>query len=115
MSWRVIGSPGFPFHEDRIRADAGAAYDRAFHPAGTARQLVAILRSPDRTPDLEALDVPTLVIHGDSDPLVDPSGGRATAAAVPGARLWTIAGMGHDLPAELFGQFADRVAAHCGL
>jgi pimeloyl-ACP methyl ester carboxylesterase len=114
-SWRVIGSPGFPFHEDRVRADAGVAYDRAFHPAGTARQLVAILCSPDRTPDLKALDVPTLVIHGESDPLVDPSGGRATAAAIPGATLWTIEGMGHHLPAELFGGFADRVAAHCGL
>jgi pimeloyl-ACP methyl ester carboxylesterase len=51
------------------------------------------------------------VIHGESDPLIDPSGGRATAAAVPGARLWTIPGMGHDLPPELFGEFADRVAA----
>jgi pimeloyl-ACP methyl ester carboxylesterase len=114
-TWRVIGSPGFPFHEDRVRADAGVAYDRAFHPDGTARQLVAILSSPDRTPDLKALEVPTLVIHGASDPLVDPTGGQATAAAVPGAALWMIEGMGHHLPQELFGEFADRVAAHGGL
>jgi len=112
-SWRVIGSPGFPFHADRIAASAAMAYDRAFHPDGTARQLAAILGSPDRTPGLAKLTVPTLVIHGDSDPLVDPSGGKATAAAVPGAALWTVPGMGHDLPPELFGELVERVAAHC--
>jgi pimeloyl-ACP methyl ester carboxylesterase len=111
-TWHVIGSPGFPAHEDRIRAKAGQAYDRALHPDGTARQLVGILGSPDRTPDLAKVEIPTLVIHGESDPLVDPSGGRATADAVPGAVLWTIPGMGHDLPPELFEQIADRVAAH---
>jgi pimeloyl-ACP methyl ester carboxylesterase len=114
-TWRVIGSPGFPFPEDRIAAKARAAFDRAFHPAGTARQMVAIISSPDRTPQLGGLQMPTLVVHGESDPLVDPSGGRATAAAVPGAALWTIPGMGHDLPVELFGEIADRVAVHCGL
>ena len=114
-TWQVIGSPGFAFHEDRIRASAGAAYDRGFHPDGTARQMVAILASPDRTPGLGELSVPTLVIHGESDPLVDPSGGKATADAVPGATLWTIPGMGHDLPPELFGEIADRVTAHTGL
>jgi pimeloyl-ACP methyl ester carboxylesterase len=113
-SWQVIGSPGFPFHEDRIAARAAAAYDRAVHPAGTARQLVAILSSPDRTPDLRRLRMPALVVHGESDPLIDPSGGRATAAAMPGATLWTIPGMGHDLPVELFSELADRVAAQCG-
>ena len=114
-TWQVIGSPGFPFHEDRIRAGAAAAYDRAIHPAGVARQLVAILSSPDRTPALRGLDVPTLVVHGESDALVNPTGGKATADAVPGATLWTIPGMGHDLPIELFEEVADRVAAHCRL
>ena len=112
-TWQVIGSPGFPFHEDRIRAGAAAAYDRAIHPAGVARQLVAILSSPDRTPALRGLDVPTLVVHGESDALVNPTGGKATADA--GATLWTIPGMGHDLPIELFEEVADRVAAHCRL
>ncbi len=79
------------------------------------RQLVAIVASPDRTQQLGQLEVPTLVIHGESDPLIDPSGGRATAAAVPGASLWMIPGMGHDLPVELFPDLADRIAAHCGL
>jgi pimeloyl-ACP methyl ester carboxylesterase len=114
-SARLIGSPGFPLHEDRIAARALAAYDRAFHPSGTARQAVAILASPDRTPRLRGLTIPTLVIHGESDPLVDQSGGRATAANVPGAQLWMIPGMGHDLPPELFGDIAIRVAAHAGV
>ena len=114
-SWRVIGSPGFPFHEDRLAASAGAAYDRAFHPDGTARQLAAILGASDRTPELARLTLPTLVIHGESDLLVDPSGGKATAAAVPRASLWTIPGMGHDLPPELFSELVDRVAGHCSL
>jgi pimeloyl-ACP methyl ester carboxylesterase len=112
-TWRVIGSPGFPFHEERICARAGAAYDRAFHPEGVARQLVGIVASPDRTPGLTGLEVPTLVIHGEDDCLVDPSGGKATADAVPGASLWMVPGMGHDLPPELFEQVADRVARHC--
>lgn len=113
--WRVIGSPGFPFREDVVAASAAAAYDRAYHPAGTARQLAAILGSPDRTPGLRCLRVPTLVIHGERDLLVDPSGGRATADAVPGASLWSVAGMGHDLPPELFGDLVERVAACCGV
>ncbi len=69
---------------------------------------------PTGHPGLAKVEVPTLVIHGESDPLVDPSGGRATAAAIPGAELWTIPGMGHDLPPELFDQVADRVAALAG-
>jgi pimeloyl-ACP methyl ester carboxylesterase len=111
-SWKVIGSPGFDFDEDRIRAQAGADFDRAFHPAGTVRHLAAILGSPDRTPALGALDVPTRVIHGADDPLVDVSGGRATAAAVPGARLDVIDGMGHDLPTALFDVLADMIASN---
>jgi pimeloyl-ACP methyl ester carboxylesterase len=114
-TWRVLGSPGFPQPEERIAARAIAAYERGFHPAGTIRHLVAVLCSPDRTAQLRALQVPTLVIHGESDPLIDPSGGRATAAAVPGADLWTIPGMGHDLPPALFGEIAERVAAQSGL
>lgn len=111
-SWRTIGSPGFPFDEAEVRQRSGAAYDRGFHPYGTGRQLIAIVSSPDRTPGLTTLAVPTLVIHGADDPLVDPSGGTATAAAVPGARLKVIPGMGHDLPKELFDDIADDLAGH---
>jgi pimeloyl-ACP methyl ester carboxylesterase len=110
--WRVLGSPGFKFDEKRIRERAAIAYDRAFRPEGVARQLVAIIASGDRTQALHSVAAPTLVIHGEADPLVDPSGGKATAAAIPGASLWLIPGMGHDLPPELFSDIADRVAAH---
>jgi pimeloyl-ACP methyl ester carboxylesterase len=109
-TWQVIGSPGFPFREDRVREKAALAFDRANHPAGTARQMVAIMASPDRTVALRSVSAPTLVVHGESDILVDPSGGRATAAAIPGAELWTVPGMGHDLPTELWDRLADRVA-----
>lgn len=110
---KLVGSPGFPFREDEVRDHAGMAFDRAFHPAGTARQTVAVVGAPDRTPALRELSCPTLVVHGEDDPLIDPSGGRATAAAIPDAELWTIPGMGHDLPVELFEPLAGRLASHC--
>jgi pimeloyl-ACP methyl ester carboxylesterase len=111
-SARVIGSPGFAFDEEDVRQAAAAAYDRAWCPEGTVRQLAAILASPDRTPALEALTVPTVVIHGEADALVDPSGGRATAAAIPGASLVMVPGMGHDLPAAAWGTIVEAIAAN---
>jgi pimeloyl-ACP methyl ester carboxylesterase len=114
MLWRIIGSPGFTFDEDFIRNRAGEAYDRAFHPAGTGRQLAAIINQPDRTVELGNLQMPVLVIHGEADPLVDSSGGRATAAAIPGSQLKLVAGMGHSLPAELFVEFSTDLAKHFG-
>lgn len=114
VTWKVIGSTGYPFDEASVRDRAARDYDRAFHPAGTARQLAAIITQPDRTASLATLDVPTLVIHGEADPLVDPSGGRATAAAIPGASLTLVPGMGHDLPPELHAQFIADLAAHFG-
>jgi pimeloyl-ACP methyl ester carboxylesterase len=112
QSSRVIGSPGFPFDEEAIRARAGLAYDRAHDPAGVARQMAAIVTSPDRTADLGRVAVPTLVIHGSDDALVNVSGGRATAAAVPGAELVVIEGMGHDLPRALWPELTERITAH---
>jgi pimeloyl-ACP methyl ester carboxylesterase len=112
VMWRTIGSPGFPFDEAMVRERAGAAYDRAFHPAGNSRQLAAIATQPDRTAALGAVVAPTLVVHGEADPLVHPSGGRATAAAIPGARLHLVPGMGHDMPEELSGEFVSELAAH---
>jgi pimeloyl-ACP methyl ester carboxylesterase len=111
-SSRVIGSPGFPFDEEAIRARAGLAFDRAHDPAGVARQMAAIVTSPDRTADLGNVTVPTLVIHGSDDALVNVSGGRATAGAIPGAELVVIEGMGHDLPRQLWPEFIDRISAH---
>jgi pimeloyl-ACP methyl ester carboxylesterase len=108
---RVIGSPGFPRDEDDIRERAGRAWDRGVNPAGFARQLAAIYASGDRTPALHSLDVPTLVVHGEEDPLVPISGGRATAAAIPGAELWVVPGMGHDLPRPLWPELIARIGA----
>jgi pimeloyl-ACP methyl ester carboxylesterase len=109
---RVIGSPGFSFDEDDIRRAAAVAYDRSWCPEGTARQLAAILASPDRTTDLKSIGVPTVVIHGDADVLVDPSGGRATAAAIPGATLISVPGMGHDLPPASWGTIVEAITAN---
>lgn len=96
--WRTIGSPGFDRDEDEVRAIAGESFDRGHDPAGGARQLGAIVASGDRTAQLRDITAPTVVIHGDSDRLVRPSGGRATHRAIAGSRLVTIRGMGHDLP-----------------
>jgi pimeloyl-ACP methyl ester carboxylesterase len=108
--FRLIGSKGFPADDDRIRALAAASYERGHHPAGTGRQLAAIMASGDRTERLRQLRVPTTVIHGRSDPLVPFRGGRATAEAIPDARLIAIPGMGHDLPPEIWPQLVDAVA-----
>jgi pimeloyl-ACP methyl ester carboxylesterase len=97
-STRALGSPGFPFDEERTRRRAAASFDRCFYPVGAARQLGAILAASDRTSRLAELDLQTVVIHGDADPLVTPSGGEATAKAIPGAELVMIEGMGHELP-----------------
>jgi pimeloyl-ACP methyl ester carboxylesterase len=112
VSWRIIGSPGFPFDEEAVRERAAAGYDRAFHPAGMARQMAAILFQPDRTAGLARVTAPALVIHGAADPLVDPSGGKATAAAIPGAQIKLIPGMGHDLPPELIVEMVADLAKH---
>lgn len=109
-TWKIIGSPGYPPDEAELRARLAADYDRCFYPEGTARQLVAILATGDRTEGLRGVRVPTLVIHGEADPLVTLSGGQATAEAVPGARLLTFPGMGHDLPKQLWPQFAEALA-----
>jgi pimeloyl-ACP methyl ester carboxylesterase len=108
-TYRVIGSPGFEFDEAGLRDRAGLSFDRAYDPAGVARQLAAILTTQDRTTDLAKVSVPTLVIHGEQDALVNVSGGRATAAAVPGSELLVIDGMGHDLPRALWPQLTERI------
>jgi pimeloyl-ACP methyl ester carboxylesterase len=107
--FRTIGSPGFPLEDERIRELAAATYDRGHHTAGTGRQLAAIMASGDRTAQLRSLRVPTTVFHGQSDPLVPFRGGRATAAAIPDARLIAVPGMGHDLPREVWPRLVDAV------
>ena len=109
-TWKAIGSPGFPFHEDRVRELARRIWEAGYDPPGVARQLIAIQASGDRTEALRGVRVPAVVIHGDSDPLVQHPGGVATAGAIAGAELDTVEGMGHDLPVELFERFAERIA-----
>jgi pimeloyl-ACP methyl ester carboxylesterase len=111
-TFRLIGSPGYPFEEERVREIAGLSYDRGHSEAGVARQLHAITASGDRTPKLRELNISALVIHGKNDVLVNPSGGRATAKAIPGARLKMVEGMGHDLPRALWPEFVDQIAAN---
>ncbi len=101
-TFRLIGSPGFPYAEDDLRSYAGTAYDRGHDPGGQRRQLAAVLGQRDRTGSLAAIGVPTVVLHGLADPLVNPSGGIAIARAVPGARFVGFSGMGHDLPRGLW-------------
>ena len=109
VMWDRIGSPGFARDRDELRAYLGRAYDRGHDAAGTGRQLAAVLAAPDRARELRRIDVPTLVIHGGADKLVNPSGGRRTARAIPGARLMTIPGMGHDLPRGAWSQIIDGI------
>ena len=108
-TFELIGSPGFERDEAELRRFANTAFDRGRSPAGGARQLAAILASGDRTSLLRRIAAPTLVIHGKADRLVRPSGGRATAKAISGARLLEIPGMGHDLPPEVWPQIFDAI------
>ena len=99
---RVIGSPGYPRSEERLRNDATEAYDRAYYPQGIGRHFDAALSSGSlRRYDLK-ITAPTVVIHGREDILMRPSGGKAIASAIPGARLVMFDGMAHDLPEALF-------------
>ncbi len=94
----VYGSKPEWLDEDAIRARAAAAYDRCFYPEGIGRQMKAVAHDGSRSAQLAELDLPVLVIHGSRDTLIDPSGGRRTAALIPGARYLEIDGMGHDYP-----------------
>jgi pimeloyl-ACP methyl ester carboxylesterase len=106
----IIGSPAYPTDSAAIAETAGLAWDRDHDPIAMARQAVASVASGDRTSRLRQLDVPTVVIHGLADTVCDVSGGRATAAAIPGAELVLIDGMGHNLPPGLWERFADCIA-----
>lgn len=105
----VIGTQ--PPDVERTRRLAERMYDRGYHPKGTARHLAAVAVAGDRTAELGSLRVPAVVIHGSEDPLITPSGGEATAAAIPGAELVIIDGMGHDLPPVHHQRIADAIVS----
>lgn len=89
-------------------------FDRARHPEGTLRHAAAVMASGDRTSGLHSVELPALVVHGDADPLIDVSGGKATAAAIPGAELLVIPGMGHNLPRAVWPEVADAIVRVTG-
>jgi pimeloyl-ACP methyl ester carboxylesterase len=107
----IIGSPGYPTDEEAVAASAAKAFDRDHDVMATARQAVATLASGDRTRLLRTLTLPAVVLHGLDDRMCDVSGGRATVAAIPGAALVLIDGMGHNLPPALWPRIGDAVAA----
>jgi pimeloyl-ACP methyl ester carboxylesterase len=108
-TYRAIGSKQYDFEEAYKRERAARLFERGVYPAGSARQLGAVASAADRTEALAGVRAPTTVIHGDADPLVDVSGGRATAEAIPGARLVIVPGMGHDLPRALWSEIIDAI------
>lgn len=112
QSARIVGSPGYPAGDEVVAARIARDFDRCFYPIGVARQMLAVMATGDRSEALNTVTAPTLVIHGEDDPLVTLSGGQATAAAIPGARLVTFPGMGHDLPASLRAKFVEVITGH---
>jgi pimeloyl-ACP methyl ester carboxylesterase len=107
---KAIGSgTAFPFDAEAVRRGAARGYDRAHHPKGTGRQFAAILAAGDRTETLGRVRVPTVVIHGEEDQVIGVSGGEATAAAIPGARLLRVPGLGHELPPGFWPTLVDAL------
>ena len=108
---QTIGSPAYPWDPADARARVIGEYRRAFYPKGVAHQRAAVGQDGDRTAELGKLKLPVVVLHGAEDPLLMPLGGEATAAAIPGAELRIIPGMGHDLPPGLYDTFVDAITA----
>jgi pimeloyl-ACP methyl ester carboxylesterase len=114
--FQAIGSPGFPEPPEELRQRILASVRRGgYHPAGTARQLAAIAADTRRAEALQAIRVPTLVLHGTADPLLRVACGEDTARRIPGARLVTIPGMGHDLPAAVVEHLLPPLLPHLRL
>jgi len=109
---RNIGSPGFVPDPEEQRAKVLRNVRRSVYPAGPQRQLAAIIDDGDRRARLAKVRVPTLVLHGEDDPLIKLPAAEDTAATIPGARLVTIPGWGHDIPAPLVPRVASEIAAH---
>jgi pimeloyl-ACP methyl ester carboxylesterase len=110
--WRVLSGPQIPVEAALARKWAESSHDRGLNPNGFLRQMAAVLASGSRKNSLKALNVPTLVVHGDSDPLVPLECGIDTANSIPGAKLHIIQGMGHALPEAVWSQLIDAIASH---
>jgi pimeloyl-ACP methyl ester carboxylesterase len=111
--FRLVGGSGYPLSEAELSAKVDRSVRRSFRPDSFARQLIAIQTGPSRVAMLRRVSAPTLVLHGSDDPLVPPEGGKMTAAAVPGARLRIVPGMGHFLPEALIPLLVGEIAGHC--
>ena len=107
---RVIGSPGFPMNTQAMRQRAIEQVQRAWHPAGSTRQLLAVVADGDRTPLLSSITAPTRMVHGIADPLVLLACGQQLADCIADAQTDFIPGMGHDLPDALLERFAQGIA-----
>lgn len=109
---QILSGPHYPLDEANIRDLAARIFDRSYYPQGTARQLAAILASGSRKDALKNVETPTLVIHGEADPLVPVEGGKDTAASIPGAQLAIINGMGHDIPPKVAPKIIELITEH---
>jgi proline iminopeptidase len=112
-AYAVLSSPSYPTSREDLRTQISRAVGRGYTFSGTKRQMLAAIAAGDRRHRLRGVAVPTLVIHGEDDPLMPVSAGRDTARCIPGAELLTIPGMGHDLPAELVPHFVEHIADFC--
>lgn len=110
--WRVIESPAFPASDEYLKEYVDSMLQRGIKAKGTIRQMLAIMAAKSREKALSKLDVPTLVVHGDSDGLVNVAGGKETAKCIPNAKLKIYAGMGHDFPIELIPEIANDITSH---
>lgn len=110
--FRALSGPGYPISDEELRARLHRSLARSYNPAGTLRQLLAIVSSGDRSELLRRIRCPTLVLHGDADPLLRLAHGHDCAAKIPGARLVVVPGMGHDIPSSLVPVLTDAVLAH---
>ena len=111
-SAKVLHGPTYPLNEEYVRNYAERSYDRCYHPQGFSRQFAAILTSGSRNEALADVKIPTLVIHGDGDPLVPVEGGKDTAKSIPEAKLVIIEGMGHSFPTEVVPQILQEILQH---
>jgi pimeloyl-ACP methyl ester carboxylesterase len=110
--WRMLWSPGFPFDEKRLRRVLAEGYDRSYYPPGMIRQSLAVLKNGYRKSLIASIKAPTLIIHGDEDPLMSVEGGKEIAQLIQGAKLLIINGMGHDMPKEAWPKIIDAIYNH---